>query len=268
MKHIMIDAYECQTSNTDNLLDVYESIVYIINKLHLEAIMPPQLVPYHFCENQNDRGISAFVLLKGGHFTIHTFPVYGCYFVDLLLDAPYVDNQLETCLMEWFPCKKANMYTKSVNRDEVESVDFFEYSGVQDFGPHYMFRVKMENRPTMDWMSDFLDKMPPKANMSPITRPCVLKSQIDDPEYLSGIILIAESHIALHYNVATKMLYMDVFSCKEVSSSFDSVIKEMLPSGYEQLLTRRGRRNEDRKITLAERATQHREWQQVIREKK
>ena len=263
MKHIMIDAYGCQTSNTDNLWDVYEAIVDIINTLGLKAIMPPQLVPYHFCENQDDRGISAFVLLNGGHFTIHTFPVYGCYFVDLLLDENYANNQLEKCLQAWFPC--TDMFSKVADRDESEAKDFYSYSPYNDFGPHYMFRVRMENQPTLDWMSNFLDRMPPKADMSPITRPCVLKSQIENPEYISGIILIAESHIALHYNVETKFLYMDVFSCKGVGPAFDSVIKEMLPAGYEQLLTRRGRRNEDRKNTLSDRAKKHKDWQQVIR---
>ena len=77
MIHILVDSYGCSTERIDNLMDVYEVINKVVNTMGLNAIMPPQLIPYYYCEVPEDVGISAFVLLKGGHFTIHTFPQYG-----------------------------------------------------------------------------------------------------------------------------------------------------------------------------------------------
>nr|HPN60899.1 S-adenosylmethionine decarboxylase [Bacilli bacterium] len=40
---------------------------------------------------------------------------------------------------------------------------------------------------------------------------------IRNTHYLSGIILIAQSHISLHYDYENKVIYFDIFSC----ASFD-----------------------------------------------
>ena len=55
--------------------------------------------------------------------------------------------------------------------------------------------------------------MPKSINMLPICRPYVLKSTLDKAAYISGVVLIAQSHIAFHYSVEEKILYCDLFSC-------------------------------------------------------
>ena len=83
----------------------------------------------------------------------------------------------------------------------------------------------MANKIDMEFMFDWLEKTAYDINMDPITRPCILKSSIRNPKYLSGIIIIAQSHISLHYEYSTNTLYMDIFSCMP----FDySVVSEVL----------------------------------------
>ena len=74
MQHIMLDAYNTQNNELLNDLKyTYDSMVKICKKLNLKQVMPPVLVPYYYGQVIEDDGISAYVLLKGGHFTIHSF---------------------------------------------------------------------------------------------------------------------------------------------------------------------------------------------------
>ena len=54
--------------------------------------------------------------------------------------------------------------------------------------------------------------------MTPITRPFVVYDKIDDPQFISGIIVIAESHISIHYDTKTNKLYFDMFTCRPLPS--------------------------------------------------
>ena len=67
--------------------------------------------------------------------------------------------------------------------------------------------------PNMETFFDFLENLVSKINMDPICRTTVLKSSPVNPKYLSAIIVIAQSHISLHYNYETKKIYADIFSC-------------------------------------------------------
>ena len=49
--------------------------------------------------------------------------------------------------------------------------------------------------------------------MDPITRPFIIKDKIDNPKFLSGIIVIAQSHISVHYEIDSQRLFFDIFSC-------------------------------------------------------
>lgn len=80
--------------------------------------------------------------------------------------------------------------------------------------------------------------------MYPITRPVVLYDNVKNPNYLSGIILIAESHIAIHYNIKTREVMMDIFSCKRVDEEkYKEIIMDLFKGQYQDVLTRRGKRN-------------------------
>ena len=266
MVHYVIDCYKCSTERLNNLMDVYESIYELLSGMHnARPIMPPQLIPYYYCENERDVGISAFILLEGGHFTIHTFPRLGCFFADLMCDNLITDKgYIEDAMKKMFP--SYHLTVKRVDRDDITERDAEDYFTC-DFGPHYMIKSVRENGFTIDSMMDILDRLPSKIGMHPITRPCVLKSSAtEDALFLSGIVIIAESHISMHFNTKTKELYMDVFSCKEISDieNYDKIMNEVLGDNFSNVLIKRGSRDKQRQETQQNVHDSHIDWQKTI----
>ncbi len=64
---------------------------------------------------------------------------------------------------------------------------------------------------------DLLDEYPAKIDMTKITTPYVIRYVGVKPEDwgVSGIVLIAESHISIHTFVERRHVNIDVFSCKD-----------------------------------------------------
>ena len=266
MLHFVIDSYGCDSSRTNNLMDIYEVINKLVDTYKLEPIMPPQLVPYYYCLEPQDVGISAFVLLKGGHFTIHTFPEWGCYFADLLCENRFVSKENITDFMKReFPC--SSLFVKLIYREDFAENDMGNYEKA-DFGPHYMISSDLkedDEAPNLEKLMNILDKLPKNVGMHPITRPVVLYDKIDNPEFLSGIVLIAESHIAIHYNIKERKILMDIFSCKTVNESkYEKVMGEIFNGNFRDVLIRRGRKNEQRIETQQNKFVSHKFWQDVI----
>ncbi|MBQ7377698.1 MAG: S-adenosylmethionine decarboxylase [Clostridia bacterium] len=264
MIHILVDSYGCSSDRINNLMDVYEVINKVVNQNGLKAIMPPQLIPYYYCRDERDVGISAYILLKGGHFTIHTFPKWGCYFADLLYDGFVDKDSLEAFLEREFPCD--SLFIRRVDRDDELDVEDMGIYQKNDFGPHYMIRSRPAKVPTLGEYMELLDNLPEKAGMHPITRPCVLHDTIKNPTYLSGIAVIAESHIAMHYNYKTGEVFMDVFSCKEVEEDkYKQAMQEIFGGDYEDVCIQRGKRNQQRMDSQENRYDSHKGWQDVIK---
>ena len=266
MMHFVIDAYGCDSSRIDNLRDVYDVMIKLVKEFRLDPIMPPQLVPYYYCLEPEDVGISAFVLLKGGHFTIHTFPKWGCYFADLLCNSKFIDkNALKAYLSREFVC--SDFFIKFIIREDFDENNLGEYS-LQDFGPHYMITAKVPDNqpaPNLETYSIMLDSLPSRADMHPITRPVVLYDNVKEPNYLSGIILIAESHIAIHYNLKTREVLMDIFSCKRINDEkYKEIVADLFNNQYKDVLIRRGRKNIGKLETAETRNERYRYWQETI----
>lgn len=213
MNHIMIDGYYGSESRLDDLKTVNSVLNDIVTKLNLISVMPPYLLPYYYAKDSEDDGISAFVILEGGHITIHTFPHRGCVFVDLLYDGYFDENKLSVILRNTFNYSvgdEKNVHTErrflDVTIDEAKIWNGDKHGA--DFGPHIIARIE-DIDITFEQIFDMLDEMPSKINMLPICRPFVLKAD----GYISGIVLIAQSHIAFHYCLADRMLFCDLFSC-------------------------------------------------------
>lgn len=102
------------------------------------------------------------------------------------------------------------------------------------------------------------------TSITTITRPCVLKDNINHPSYLSGIAVIAESHIAMHYNMQTKEVLMDIFSCKTVDEDKYQEVMSQMFGEYKDVLILRGRKNEQRKDSQLNKHENHKHWQDVI----
>lgn len=228
MWHIMLDAYGCKTEKANDLRGIYETIYRITNYLSLSTIMPPVLVPYYYGSIREDDGISAFVLLKGGHFTIHTFPERECYFVDILYDGFINESKLEYILSQELPFeeRKINNVDRRFKTENQFQID--DINEATDFGPHYLIQIAGLDF-SFEKIFHFLDCLPKKINMDPIFRPYVISDKIENCEILSGITIIAQSHIAVHYFKKLNLAYIDIFSCSFINcNDIVSIIKNDL----------------------------------------
>jgi len=241
MFHVMLDAYKCTDSKIDDMRAVYDTISKITDVLGVVTVMPPVIVPYYYGEEQADDGISAFVLLKGGHFTIHTFPERGCYFVDMLYDGFFDAEKFKGVLSKEFPFESFKINTIDRRFDITEQQKKVSIDPSKDFGPHYLIRNLGEVSLDLNKIYSFLDRLPPSIDMTPIMRPIVITDNIKKPTYISGMTMIAQSHIALHYDLVSKNLYADIFSCSFIDcDNITASIEKELGTKCENVLISRG----------------------------
>jgi S-adenosylmethionine/arginine decarboxylase-like enzyme len=214
MYHFMLDAFHGYRSRLDDLLLVHELLEELPAKMGLKAVMPPFILPYYNGVVPEDCGISAFVFLAGGHFTLHTFSFREVYFVDLVYPEPFDREKLEGILRGAFPAERVNSYY--VDRDQKAGfpVDI-PIDEKTDFGPHLFLNFTNYGGPrTMDDLFELFDTLPARIGMTPIIRPYAIKNRIGGEPALSIMTMIAESHISLHYFPKTGRAYLDLFSCR------------------------------------------------------
>ena len=241
MFHIMLDAYGAYSERLDNMRSVYEVIHKITAQLSLTTVMPTVVVPYYYGTVKEDDGISAFVLLKGGHFTIHTFPQRECYFVDVLYDGFVSEDKLIDLLSHELPFEKKILNSVDRRFKMEQQCEFNKIDSDCDFGPHYLIKTKNKHDWNMEDIFHFLDALPAEINMSCIMRPVVVTDKIEDYTIISGITVIAQSHIAVHYFKNENIAYIDIFSCSFVSGEMvNNEIKRRLKSECEIALISRG----------------------------
>ncbi len=214
MDHIMIDGYEGNENRLDDLKTVEWFLNEAIYKLNLVPAMPPFLLPYYYPDDRNDEGISAFSILEGGHITIHTFPQRGCLFIDLLYQGYFDEEKLKKLVLQTFCCSETCLNVLRTERRVDSGVDpnriWGKHSHPKVFGPHIIARIE-DIDISFERIFDMLDTMPEKISMKPISRPYVLKTK----EFYSGIVLIAQSHVAFHYDLREKVMFCDLFSCSD-----------------------------------------------------
>lgn len=72
-----------------------------------------------------------------------------------------------------------------------------------------------------------LDRYPDMMGMTKITQPTVLRYRGTKPEDwgVSGYVMIAESHISLHTFPERRLVWADIFSCKEFDP--DAVLADL-----------------------------------------
>lgn len=224
-RHLMLDAYDCNFEQANNVMVVNSLLVTMANKLDMKPVMPPFVLPYYYCEETEDGGISAFILCENGsHITIHTFPYRYCYFVDVLTDKFFAEADVIDLI-------NRQIYAKSINSNVVDRRIYNgksnDIDSNDDFGPHYMITV--ENFVvTMEQIYKWLDCVAPKINMQPISRPYVIFDKIENPKFISGILVVAQSHIAFHYSLEERTANIDIFSC----SFLDDGIVDCILSQY------------------------------------
>lgn len=116
------------------------------------------------------------------------------------------------------------------------------------FGPHLMIEASgcsKEKLTDINLLTDLLDSLPEKMSMTKIMPPYVFKYKGEVPEDwgLSGIVLIAESHLAFHTFPDKGYVTVDIFSCKDfdVRAAVDEIVKVFEPKSWDEQLIMRGR---------------------------
>ena len=205
MNHYVFD---CKTYyKSDNFLTNERYLFYTLKRmafLHgLSPITEPFLRPYYECEII-DTGISVVMLLaNGGHITIHTFPRRHCYYMDILTEKDEFEKA-KAYVKKFIPYIEEKSCVRALNNDDINE----HYDNKKHFGPHLIYETESSN---MDMSTMFLRlrELPSLINMTAICQPIVVENE----KYIDGIVIIAESHISIHYCKETHKAYVDIFSC-------------------------------------------------------
>ncbi len=239
MKHAMVDMYGVK-KDLESTITVNEIMNEMVTVLGLKAVMPPMNIPYYYCPNPADGGVSAFTLLDGGHITLHSFPFYGDLFIDILAEE-LSEADLRKYIAKTFA--PADMHLCFYDRDCGKSGASFNPE--KDFGPHLMGVAVREKPLTMNEIYDILEAVPLSIDMHPILRPFVITNRVKDYTVISGITIIAESHIAIHQNIKTGKVYFDIYSCQFCENEkLFNVARKVLGEGALTDLISRGEKQE------------------------
>ena len=116
------------------------------------------------------------------------------------------------------------------------------------FGPHLtldMYGCSKRKLKDVNFVYNFLDELPEMIGMTKIMPPYTFSYSGLKPEDwgVSGIVLIAESHISVHTFPEKNYLSFDIFSCKEfdVDPAADLVVNKFEAKTYEKNFFMRGR---------------------------
>lgn len=116
------------------------------------------------------------------------------------------------------------------------------------FGPHLMLEASGCNKEKLtdiNLLIDLLDELPGKMQMTKIMPPYAFKynGEVAEDWGLSGVVLIAESHIAIHTFPDKGFITVDIFSCKDFDTrvAIDEIVKAFEPESWDEQLINRGR---------------------------
>lgn len=212
MNHFTLDGYGGYRSRYEDLQGVYELLAEAPAELGLTPAMPPVVMPYFDGSCPDDCGVSGFVLLDGGHITLHTFSVRKCYFADVAADAPFDGRRFRSLLDKALPAARTEARVAGPDG----SASAADPRPDQDFGPHWMMRIDGYAGPTtLDELFARFDRLPEEVGMMPIMRPYVLRSRRRRGGWVtSALTMIAESHLAIHVFEDVRRAWFDVFSCR------------------------------------------------------
>lgn len=116
------------------------------------------------------------------------------------------------------------------------------------FGPHLILEAygcSKEKLADVNSMAKMLDAYPPQLKMTKIMPPYVFTyhGAVEDDWGVSGVVLIAESHISIHTFPDKGFATLDIFSCKdfEVEEAIKFFCDHFEPESFDKELFMRGR---------------------------
>ena len=116
------------------------------------------------------------------------------------------------------------------------------------FGPHLMLDLTECNEDKLkdyNLIFDILSDLPDKIGMTKITQPYVFpyKGIVPEDKGITGVVVIAESHISIHTFQEKNYCFVDVFSCKDFNVDFaaEYIINAFESKKYEKTIVQRGK---------------------------
>ncbi|HEY9790563.1 MAG TPA: adenosylmethionine decarboxylase [Candidatus Obscuribacterales bacterium] len=116
------------------------------------------------------------------------------------------------------------------------------------FGPHLILEAygcSKQQLSDLTLISEILDAYPEQLNMTKIMPPYVFRysGAVPDDWGVSGVVLIAESHISIHTFPDKEFVTLDIFSCKDfdVDEAIKYFCNYFKPKSYEKQVLMRGR---------------------------
>lgn len=119
---------------------------------------------------------------------------------------------------------------------------------IEVFGPHLMldcYGCPKKKLSDVNFVAKFLDALPDTIGMTKIMPPYVFQYSGLKPEDwgVSGIVLIAESHISIHTFADKGFATIDIYSCKDfdVETAAEYIVSAIGAQRYEKNFMMRGR---------------------------
>lgn len=115
------------------------------------------------------------------------------------------------------------------------------------FGPHLMISGFADNRiDDLVHVHQFLERLVDEIGMTKITQPYVFpySGLLPEDRGITGVVIIAESHISVHTFAEKGYVFLDIFSCKnfDVKAAIDFSTNWFgFKEGFEQKVENRGK---------------------------
>ena len=119
---------------------------------------------------------------------------------------------------------------------------------MEEFGPHITLDLKGCPKETLSNYNlhfNYLKNLPELIHMTPITQTYVFpySGLVPEDNGITGIVIIAESHISVHSFEEKGYCFIDIFSCKDidVERAIEITLDMFKPESYEVNIVKRGK---------------------------
>lgn len=119
---------------------------------------------------------------------------------------------------------------------------------MEAFGPHLTIDLSgcpIERLSDYNLHFEYLKNLPELIQMTPITQPYVFpySGLVPEDKGITGIVIIAESHISVHSFEKKSYSFVDIFSCKpfNIEEAIKITLETFEPSSYEIKVVERGK---------------------------
>ena len=118
---------------------------------------------------------------------------------------------------------------------------------ISSFGPHLMLDCRecnLDKINDLKYVFDFMNDLPDRIGMTKVTQPYVFPYDglIPEDKGITGVVIIAESHLTFHSFTEKDFFFFDAFSCKpfDVDKMVDYVIEAFEVKKFERYDVTRG----------------------------